>query len=112
MPTEPTRYNTAEVELIDRFAMAALPGLLATTAHPSASNSDTSGGCDDPSSIAADARELGWGCPIGEGRCSWAEIIADEAYTIARAMIHERREWEHDGVYESNLHTVPCETTR
>jgi len=97
-----TTTETDEPTLLDRFAMATLPGLLATTAHPSASNSETSGPGDDIASIAADAREIGWGCPLNRDalpgdRYSWADIIADEAYMIARAMLKERTQLDKDG---------------
>lgn len=82
------------VSLRDYFAAAALTGLLVTTGMKAAGGDLTSG---ENESICNDARTCGWGSGVANGmknedgsEFTWLEMIADEAYSVADAMLRER----------------------
>ncbi len=83
----------ANPPLRDYFAGQALIALLTTGGTPEGSSDLTSG---EDASLVQDARCSGWGAPIPHTQdengqpISYAEEFADEAYTLADAMIRRR----------------------
>ncbi len=82
-------------ELIDVFAAHALVGLLSCSHDPAASGALIAD--DDETSLVAEARSGGWDAAIdkltreGGQPFTYASFLADEAYTIAEAMLAERQ---------------------
>lgn len=101
VPEQPAEYTDGVqmrgMSLRDFFAAAALTGLIATTGMKHAGGDLVSGNEEDENTIANDARCCGWGAETNlhaedDHRLSWLEIIADEAYSFADAMLIEREQ--------------------